>query len=89
MLQFGIMATDNHGNNSQSTDAMVTVHVSRDQQPPMFTSAPYSAVVSENLQPNATVTQIIATDPDLQVGPFHSNSNSSQIQIPNLFIFRH
>ena len=60
-------ATDDQGENSRSNDVMISVSVNRDQEPPQFVGLPYYVQVSENRAVNSTVTQIVATDPDLQV----------------------
>ena len=65
-FSFSVRATDQQGSQSRSSDVSVSIEITRDQEPPQFVGAPYFVEVSENKGVNQTVTQIVATDPDLQ-----------------------
>ena len=59
-------ANDQRGDNEKTSEATVSVVISRDQQPPQFVGAPFDVEVSENRGVNESVVRITASDPDLQ-----------------------
>jgi len=66
LLQFNIRASDQRAT-EKHTDVAVSIVIHRDQQPPRFRNAPYTATVSENLNVDQSVMRLYAEDPDKQV----------------------
>ena len=64
--QLNIQASDGRG---RTSNAVVTITIARDQQPPRFEGTPYRpGRVSENARPRSGVYTVRAVDPDMKVG---------------------
>ena len=64
-LQLTVQGSDGRG---QMSYAVITLRITRDQQPPVWRRTPYEpAVVSENVGNNTRVFEARAEDPDLRV----------------------
>ena len=55
---------------ASARNARVTVDVARNNNPPKFEGAPYTAAIKRDAQTGALVKQVLARDADLKVGPF-------------------
>ncbi len=66
IFQLRIRASDQRSPTEKTSEANIRITISRDEQPPRFTGAPYTTEISENKRVNDTVMTIRASDPDLQ-----------------------
>lgn len=64
-FDFSVHVTDQRSD-EKTAEASVSISITRDQLPPQFIAAPYTAEVSENQAVNTSVLKVTAQDPDPQ-----------------------